>query len=148
MTRLWCLPWCIKNTKSSSTKLKRATNRRSKWHINLFKKWRKRWQRCTIINRRKKRKMTTPTSRSYNATKENKIQCTKEGYQSQCITIMQTLQAGGTPFRKIFFELKENEERRPPRWKTRVKWNKTETKIFSGKQCIKSDSNCQLYKNK
>ena len=35
--------------------------------------------------RRQKRKMTTPTRRRDNATKENKGQCTKEGNKSQCI---------------------------------------------------------------
>ena len=35
------------------------------------------------------------------------------------------------------FEIKENEEDRPFNYKTGVKWNKTETKILSGKQQIK-----------
>ena len=40
---------------------------------------------------------------------------------------------------KIFvFELKENDEHRPPNWKTRVEWNETETKIVSEKQLRKA----------
>ena len=37
-------------------------------------------------------------------------------------------------FEKDCFELKDNEERQPPNWKTRVEWNNTETKIRLGKQ--------------
>ena len=37
-------------------------------------------------------------------------------------------------FEKYCFELKENEERQPPSWKTRVKYSKIYTKIVSGKQ--------------
>ena len=39
---------------------------------------------------------------------------------------------------KYCFELKENEERRPPNLETRVKWNITETNIVSGEQRIKA----------
>ena len=37
-------------------------------------------------------------------------------------------------FEKDCFELKENEERWPTNWKTRVEWNKTEKKIVLVKQ--------------
>ena len=54
--------------------------------------------------------------------KRKKIHCTKEDHQSQCI---QSHNYANTESRwhaiyKNIFDLKENEEIRPPKWKTRV----------------------------
>ena len=56
-----------------------------------------------------------PTKRRYNATKENKIQWTKEVHQSQCTQKAQLRKHCNQVshhFEKYCFEIKENEERR------------------------------------
>ena len=54
----------------------------------------------------------------------------KEQFYKHCKQVVRNLE-------KDVFELKDNEEHGPSKWKIRVEWNKTETKILSGKQQIK-----------